>query len=98
MLEHSAKEVFEVYYLPLQGYYLYHKKSRIDLIYDTLTAFMDNDIHWLDNNLNKTTHENKRIRKDVLTQSFIYEVTPQRLWSAIGMTLATGLTLGVLFI
>ena len=98
ILEHSGKEVFEVYFLPINQKFLFHKKSRIDLIYDTFSAFLDNDINWLESNLNKTKNENKLIRKIVISDTFIYEMSEGSTWRALLSTLIFGLPLGLVFI
>jgi hypothetical protein len=97
ILEHSGKEVFEVYYIPVAEKFLFHKKSRIDLIHDTLFAFMTNDQVWLQSNLRKTKNENRLIRKNIKSKNFIYELTPKRLWSQLNMTLLFGIPLGLVF-
>lgn len=98
ILEHFGKEVFEAYFLPLGESYHYHKMSRIELIYDALTAFMDNDTSWLEGNLNKTKKENHKTRKSIQTKSFKFEVTTKRLWSEVYQTVLLGIPLGLTFI
>lgn len=97
ILEHSGKEVFEVYFLQPDQKFLFHKKSRIDLIYNTISAFMDKDFTWLEKNLNKTKHENRLIRKLILSKDFSYELRPTRLWNQINQTLLFGIPLGLTF-
>jgi phosphopantetheine adenylyltransferase len=97
ILEHSAKEVFEVYFLKPDQKFLFHKKSRIELIYDVLSAFMDNDFSWLENNLNKTRNENRLIRKLIVSKDFLYELRSARIWSQINQTLLFGIPIGLTF-
>jgi hypothetical protein len=96
MLEHSGKEVFEVYFLLPDQKFLFHKKSRIDLIYDTFSAFMDKDFSWIEKNLNRTKRENRLIRKLILSKDFSYELRPTRLWNQISLTLFA-IPLGLIF-
>lgn len=97
ILEHSGKEVFEAYFLKPDQKFLFHKKSRIDLINNTFSAFMDRDFLWLEKNLNKTKHENQLIRKLILSKDFSYELTPTRLWNQINQTVLLGIPLGLTF-
>jgi len=98
ILEHSGKDVFEVYFLPLNKSFLFHKKSRIDLIEKSLDLFLDNRIEILEESLNKTKKENGFIRSDFIYKDFSYTVTPKRKWNALYPTVLTGLPLGLLYI
>ncbi len=96
MLEHSGKEVFEVYFLQPGRTYLFHKKSRIALIHNTLSAFMDADYAWLEENLNRREDENRMIRDLILTKDFLYEVTRERVRSEFFLTLFFAILHGLL--
>lgn len=98
ILEHFGKQVFEAYFLPVGERYHYHKMSRIELIYDALTAFMDNDINWLEGNLNKTKKANHQTRRSIQTDSFDFEATTKRRWSEVSQTVLFGIPLGLFFI
>ena len=98
ILEHSGKDVFEVYFLPLNKPFLFHKKSRIDLIEQSLDLFLDNRIEVLQESLNKTKKENGFIRSDFIYKAFSYTVTPKRKWNALYPTVLTGLPVGLCYI
>jgi hypothetical protein len=98
ILKHAAKQVFEVYFLPVNEKFIFHKKSRIDLIYDTLSAFLDNNTNWLETNLNKNKSENTLVRRTVVSDTFIYEMLEGRVWSALLPTLLFGVPFSLVFI
>jgi hypothetical protein len=62
LLEHFKNGVFDVYYLPQQTSYHFHKKSTIDIIFNSVDLFFANKLTELENSLNKTKKENKYIR------------------------------------
>lgn len=97
ILEHSGKDVFEVYFLRPNENFLFHKKSRIDLIHNTLSTFMDKDFSSIESNLNKTRKENRLIRKLIISKDFKYQVRSQRLWTQLYQILIFGIPLGLTF-
>ncbi|MCZ8023222.1 MAG: hypothetical protein O9294_15770 [Cytophagales bacterium] len=64
LLEHFKKDVFDVYYLPQIASFHFHKKSRIEIVFNSIDLFFANELIELENILNKTNRENKYIRGD----------------------------------
>jgi hypothetical protein len=98
MLEHFGKDVFEVYYLPPGERFHYHKMSKIQLIHDSVDAFLRQDFDWLGSNLNKVSKDNRRVRNNIKTNDFEFTVTERRLWKEISLTIFGGIPLGLIFI
>jgi hypothetical protein len=97
LLEHSGKEVFEAYYLPLQNKFHFHKKSRIDLIYFVVDNFFDQDLEKLEVTLNKTKKENTYIRGDFYYKDFVYRVSKKRITASLLESLVFGLPISLVF-
>lgn len=104
LLEHQGKGVFDVYYLPLDTKYHFHKKSRIEVVYHSLDLYAMDELNGLEAFLNKTTKENKYIRGPFFYVDHNYRLKDKRVfrellwifWSGLPtglMTTAAGFTL-----
>lgn len=78
LLEHFGKDVFEVYFLPVEEGFHFHKLSKQELIYQCLDFFMDNDITGLESSLNWTETDDDFIRREFFYIDHNYRLTPKR--------------------
>ncbi len=78
ILEHNRKEVFEVYFLPLDTSLHFHKKSRSEIVYHCFDLFISNKLNELETVLNKTKNDNKFIRGNFFFIDHNYKLTTQR--------------------
>lgn len=106
VLEHFKKTVFDVYYLPVQESFHYHKKSRINIVFESLDLFFQNELVALEQSLNRTKKENKYIRGDFFYIDHNYRYNERRsiregLWLLyalpMGLTLS-GIGFGLFFV
>lgn len=78
LLRNCKKGVFEVYYLDSRNNrHHYHKKSRIEIILDSMNSFMNSDYSKLKASLNKTLKNKKYLRKELLA-NHNYSLSPRR--------------------
>src|SRR5690606_27976281 len=59
VLKQIKNGVFEVFYLPVNKRFHFHKKSRKELVIQTLALFLDSKLNELQEALNKTTDDRK---------------------------------------
>lgn len=97
LIEHQGKGVFDVYYLPLETKFHYHKKSRIEVVYQSLDLYSMNEIRALEESLNKTTKENKYIRGPFFYVDHDYRLSDKRSFREIIWIFWSGLPMGLIF-
>lgn len=98
LLEHFAKDVFDVYYLPTVEGYHFHKKSRQELIYNCLEFFYSDDITGLESNLNKKKKDDEFIRKEFFFIDHDYRLTEKRMTKELISFLVFGVPYGIMFL
>lgn len=79
LLEHFNKHVFDVYYLPLDKAFHFHKKSTVEIVLNAIDLFFSDRINDLESSLNKTKVENKYIRGDFFFVDHHYRFATKRL-------------------
>lgn len=94
LLEHQKKQVFDAYFLPLNNRFHFHKKSRIDIVYQCLELFMTNQVSEIETLLNKTKKENTYIRGDFFFKDHDYRITNKRKFRELIWFFWCGLPLG----
>jgi hypothetical protein len=98
LLEHFAKDVFDVYYLPTFDGFHFHKKSRQELIYHCLDLFLSNDINGLESSLNRTKKDDEFIRKEFFFIDHDYKLTKQRETKELISFLSFGVPYGIMLL
>lgn len=98
LLEHFAKDVFDVYYLPTKEGFHFHKKSRQELIYNCLEFFFSNDINGLESNLNRTKKDDEFIRKEFFFIDHDYRLTEKRTTKELTSFLVFGVPYGIMLL
>jgi hypothetical protein len=97
LFEHQGKGVFDVYYLPLETSFHYHKKSRIEVVYHSLDLYAMNEINALEAFLNKRTKENKYIRGPFFYIDHDYRLNDKRSFRELIWIFWYGLPMGFIF-
>ncbi|MEZ4972936.1 MAG: hypothetical protein R2820_06475 [Cyclobacteriaceae bacterium] len=78
LLEHFAKNVFDVYLLTKDQKFHFHKRSYIEIAFDAVELFFDDKIEELQVRLNRTKKENSYIRGDFFFKDHNYRYTWER--------------------
>jgi len=78
LLEHFAKNVFDVYLLTSDEKSHFHKRSYIDIVFDAIDLFFNDKIDELQTRLNHTKKENSYIRGDFFFKDHNYRYTRER--------------------
>ncbi|MEP2026304.1 MAG: hypothetical protein ABJH98_16000 [Reichenbachiella sp.] len=97
LLHNCRRGVYEVYYLDSgNNKYHYHKKSRIELILESMRYFFVSDFSKLKVSLNKTTKDRKYLREELL-KNHNYTLTPKRNWKELKWFFTLGIPYILMF-
>ncbi|WP_420580257.1 hypothetical protein [Reichenbachiella sp.] len=97
LLHNCKRGVFEVYYLnPENNRHHYHKKSRIELISESIRYFFVSDFSRLKSSLNRTKKDRKYLREDLL-KNHNYTLTSKRNWKELKWFFTLGIPYILIF-
>lgn len=66
ILKYCKRDVYEAYYFKTNEIHHYHKKSRIELIFESITLFMSSEFEALEIQLNRTKKGRKYLRNELM--------------------------------